>query len=107
MRPAAWFHSGDTVTVTVRATPRGGRDAIDGLVELSDGRLALKARVSVAAEDGKANAALVRLLAKAAGIASSNVELASGATGRLKTFRLTGDAALILARLEAIVADKG
>lgn len=102
--PAAlpWTLGAGSVVVTVRATPRGGRDAIDGLVALGDGRSALKARVSVAAEDGKANAALARLLAKAAGIAPSRVELVSGATGRTKSFRLSGDAADIAARLQAL-----
>lgn len=104
MGAKAWSDLGDIVTLTVRATPRGGRDRIDGLVELSDGRLALKARVSVAAEDGKANAALARLIAKAVGISPSHVELASGAAGRLKMFRLKGNPAQIVARLEALAA---
>lgn len=99
-----WTVTADAVVVTVRATPRGGRDAIDGLVELGDGRSALKARVSVAAEDGKANAALAKLLAKASGIAPSRVELVSGATGRTKSFRLNGDAADIAARLQALIS---
>ncbi|MCS0496784.1 DUF167 family protein [Ancylobacter sp. MQZ15Z-1] len=100
----AWCAAPEGLLVTVRATPRGGRDALDGIVTLADGREALKLRVSVAAEDGKANAALARLLAKAAGIAPSRVELVSGATARLKTFRLTGDAAELSARLEQAVA---
>ncbi|MCK0206431.1 DUF167 family protein [Starkeya koreensis] len=98
----AWSLGPDHVLVTVRATPRGGRDAIDGLVVLGDGRPALKARVSAIAEDGKANEALARLLAKAAGIAPSRVELISGATGRTKSFRLAGDPQDIAARLAAL-----
>ena len=94
-----WTLTAEGVTVTVRATPRGGRDAIDGIVDLGDGRRALKARVSVAAEDGKANAALAKLLAKTTGIAPSRVELMTGATGRTKSFRLTGDPHEIAARL--------
>lgn len=96
-----WTAGPDGVSVSVRATPRGGRDAIDGLATLSDGRTVLKARVATAAEDGKANAALARLIAEAAGIPVSKVTLASGATARLKTFRLAGDPAAIVARLEA------
>lgn len=92
----------DGVAVSVRATPRGGRDAIDGVVRLSDGRAVLKARIAVAAEDGKANAALARLLAGAAGVPGSSVTLTQGAAGRLKTFRLKGDPAAIIARLEAL-----
>nr|WP_245404788.1 DUF167 family protein [Ancylobacter gelatini] len=88
--------------MTVRATPRGGRDAIDGLVELADGCQALKARVSVAAEDGKANAALAGLIAKAAGVAPSSVELLSRVTARLKTFRVKGDPAALATRFAAL-----
>ena len=101
----AWTRAADGLIVTVRATPRGGRDAIDGLVALGDGRQAVKARVSVAAEDGKANAALARLLAKAGGVAPSRVELLSGATGRTKSFKLNGDAAELAARLTAAIGE--
>lgn len=99
--PAPWLAGPDGVSVTVRATPRGGRDAVDGIGLLSDGRAVLKLRVSTAAEDGRANAALVRLIAEAAGISASKVTLASGATARIKTFRLSGDPSAIVARLEA------
>lgn len=99
----AWTLAPDGLVVTVRATPRGGRDAIDGIVELGDGRQAVKARVSVAAEDGKANAALARLLAKASGVAPSRVALLSGAMGRTKSFKLSGDAAELAARLSAAI----
>lgn len=99
----AWTAVEDGLIVTVRATPRGGRDAIDGLVALGDGRQAVKVRVSVAAEDGKANAALARLLAKAGGIAPSRVALLSGASARTKNFKLTGDAGELAGRLAALI----
>lgn len=97
-----WSALPDGVALSVRATPRGGRDAIDGIVLLSDGRPVLKARIAVAAEDGKANTALARLLAQAAGVPASSVTLAGGATARLKIFKLKGDPAAIIARLEAV-----
>lgn len=98
-----WTRQADGVIVSVRATPRGGRDAIDGAIELGDGKRALKARVSVAPEDGKANTALARLLAKATGLAPSRVELVTGATGRMKSFRLNGDPDDICSRLDALI----
>lgn len=101
-----WSALPDGVAVNVRATPRGGRDAIDGIVLLSDGRPVLKARIAVAAEDGKANTALARLLAESVGVSASSVTLTSGATARLKTFRLKGDPAAIIARLEAVAGSK-
>lgn len=98
----------DGVEVTVRATPRGGRDALDGVVALSDGREVLKIRVKVAPEDGAATAAVARVLAQAAGVAASQVRLTSGATARVKTFRISGDAAaLVVALTQAVSAPAG
>ncbi len=62
-----WIVAADGITLAVRLTPKGGRDAIDGIETLADGRAVLKARVRAAASDGEANEALVRLLARAAG----------------------------------------
>ena len=71
--------------ITVRLTPRGGRDAIDGW----DGET-LRVRVASAPVDGKANDALMRLLAKALGLAPSRVNLISGAQARVKTIEVDG-----------------
>ena len=91
----------DGVEVTVRATPRGGRDAVDGVAALSDGREVLKVRVRVAPEDGAATAAVAKVVAAAAGVAASQVRLTSGATARVKTFRIAGDGAALAAKLAA------
>ncbi|GAB4064828.1 DUF167 domain-containing protein [Ancylobacter sonchi] len=99
---AAWTPTADGVTLSVRVTPRGGRDAVEGFVDLADGRQALKARVSVAPEDGKANAAVIRLLARLLDVPATQVELVAGATARLKTFRIRGDAEAIAGRLAAL-----
>ncbi|MBX3537061.1 MAG: DUF167 domain-containing protein [Chelatococcus sp.] len=88
-----------TLIVSVRLTPRGGRDALDGCAVLSDGRAVIKARVRVAAEDGAANAALMAMLAKAAGLPASAVSLKSGHRMRLKTVALVGNATDIAGRL--------
>ena len=42
------------LTLHVRLTPKGGRDAIDGIETLSDGKAVLKARVRAVPEDGEA-----------------------------------------------------
>ncbi|TDT93773.1 hypothetical protein DFO45_3157 [Azorhizobium sp. AG788] len=94
----------DGLEVSVRATPKGGRDALDGVSQLSDGRDVLKIRVRAAPEDGAATAAVAKVLAGAAGVAPSAVRLASGATARLKVFRISGDAARLRVTLEAAVA---
>ncbi|GLK54299.1 uncharacterized protein YggU (UPF0235/DUF167 family) [Methylopila capsulata] len=84
-----------------RLTPRGGRDAIDGVERLSDGTAVLAVRVRAAPQNGEANAALRALLAKAAGVARSAVTQTAGPTSRIKTFEIAGDPAAIEARLRA------
>jgi uncharacterized protein YggU (UPF0235/DUF167 family) len=84
----------------VRATPRSGRDAIDGIVATGIGRTALKARVRAAPAGGEANEALARLLARTADVPRSAVVLLQGAAARLKTFRIAGDAAKLAATFE-------
>ena len=53
--------------VSCRLTPKGGRDAIDGVTELADGPSVLAARVRSAPQGGEANRALCALLAERLG----------------------------------------
>ena len=71
-------------------------------MQLPDGRDALAARVRAIPERGAANAALEVLLAEACGVPKRAVRVTGGATGRLKTVAVSGDAAAILARLAAL-----
>ncbi|WP_029077023.1 DUF167 family protein [Kaistia adipata] len=93
------------VVVQLRLTPKGGRDALDGVVALSDGRMVLQARVRAAPDKGAANAALEGVLAKALGVPRSAVTLVSGHTARLKSLRVDGDVAALAARLAALADD--
>ena len=43
-----WTAAADGIFVDVRLTPRGGRDAIEGIESRADGRAVLKARVRAA-----------------------------------------------------------
>jgi uncharacterized protein YggU (UPF0235/DUF167 family) len=101
-----WKVSPDGLIVTVRATPKGGRDQIEGVATLADGRSVLKVRVRAAPAGGEANEALRRLLARAAGIAPTAVSLMRGGTGRLKSFRLAGDPSRLAAVLEAAIGGR-
>ncbi|RST88318.1 DUF167 domain-containing protein [Aquibium carbonis] len=92
----------DGLDLFVRLTPRGGEDAIEGVETTSDGRSHLKARVRAAPEKGAANAALEKLLAAELDLARRSVSVVAGETARLKTVRLTGDAAAIAGRLCAL-----
>lgn len=101
--PAVTAH-GDHVRLTVRLTPNGGRDAIDGLEAAADGEEHLKVRVSAVPEKGKANQALVAFLAKKLGLAKSKLSLISGDTQRKKILRIEGDPEDIMFKLESAAA---
>ena len=88
--------------ITVRLTPKGGRNAIEGYETLANGRTVLKVRVRAAPSDGEANAALGRVLAKALGVPPSRVEIIRGATSRIKQVKIVGDSAALAAALEKI-----
>ena len=88
----------------VRLTPKGGRDQIEGWWTDSAGQAALKARVAAPPEDGKANTALVALLARALDVRKSDVRIASGAASRLKMIEIEGNETELSARLEQVAA---
>ncbi|MBB4568123.1 hypothetical protein GGE67_003919 [Rhizobium leucaenae] len=88
--------------LSVRLTPNGGRDAIDGLETGADGEAFLKARVSAVPEKGKANKALIVLIAKNLSIPKSPISLISGDTARKKILRIDGDPEDLIGKLNAI-----
>jgi uncharacterized protein YggU (UPF0235/DUF167 family) len=105
MDGAPWIAVADRLGLTVRLTPKGGRDSLDGVGTLADGRKVLQARVRAAPSEGEANAALVRLLAKELGVPARDVRLEAGAGARLKRIRIDGDGGALAARLERLVRE--
>jgi uncharacterized protein (TIGR00251 family) len=101
-----WRAAAGGILLDIRVTPKGGRDAIDGVEMLSSGQPVLKVRVRALPTDGEANDAVNRLIAKSVGIARSNVTLERGVSARVKTLRIAGDGAAIIASLEALVGSK-
>jgi uncharacterized protein len=59
-----WRYSTQGISLALRVTPRGGRDDIDGLETLADGRVVVKVRVRAIADGGEANRAVTQLLAR-------------------------------------------
>ena len=94
------------MAVTVRLTPKGGRDAIDGVETLSDGRTVLKVRVRAAPSEGEANEALCRLIAKSLDVPPRDVVLTAGATARIKRLAISGDGPTLFAALEKICSPR-
>jgi uncharacterized protein (TIGR00251 family) len=99
-----WTAAADGLFVDVRLTPRGGRDAIEGIEIRADGRAVLKVRVRAAPSEGEANDALCRLLARALDVAPRNVTIATGATARIKRVMIKGQVNAIVAALQKLAA---
>ncbi len=76
--------------LTVRLTPKGGRDAIDGWTVDGAGRPVLTARVAAPPADGAANAALIALLTRTLGRPKRDVRIVAGAAARLKQLEVDG-----------------
>lgn len=68
--------------LSVRVIPKASRNAIR-----REGAL-LRVQVTAVPEDGKANAAVVKLLSKALGLPKSRLTLIRGETARDKVFRV-------------------
>jgi uncharacterized protein YggU (UPF0235/DUF167 family) len=102
----AWRPSTAGISVSVRVTPRGGRDDIDGIETLADGRRVVKLRVRAVAEGGGANRAVTELLARALDVPKSSVRLVSGATSRIKQVAVDGDAAKLAEALRVLTSKK-
>jgi len=92
------------IRLTVRLTPKASRNKIDSVVAEADGSSVLKVAVTTVPEDGKANAAMIALLAKAWKIAKSSITITSGATDRRKTLFIQGDSDDLRRRIAASTA---
>lgn len=76
--------------LTVRLTPRAASDGVDGWGRDDKDRPVLKVRVRAAPVDGKANAALIALMAKTLDVPRSRIRLVAGDTARAKTLEIEG-----------------
>jgi uncharacterized protein (TIGR00251 family) len=101
-----WRYSTAGISVALRVTPRGGRDDIDGIETLADGRSVVKVRVRAIADGGEANRAVTELLAKALGVPKARVTILSGATSPLKQVAIDGDPAGLGEALRKLTAAK-
>jgi uncharacterized protein len=93
----------DGVVLHIRLTPKSSAARIAG-VEDHGGKPVLKAYVTTPPEDGKANAALIALIAAWLGVPKSAVAMASGQKSRLKAVAVSGDAAKLIEKISALLA---
>ena len=99
-----WRYSAQGISVALRVTPRGGRDDIDGVETLANGRSVLKLRVRAIADGGEANRAVTVLLADRLRVPKASVRIVSGATSRLKQVTIDGDPKRLGETLRELVA---
>jgi len=83
----------DGFDLAVRLTPNARRDRLDGWDTDADGQPVFRAHVRAIPKNGKANTALVKLLAKRLGIGKTRLHVVRGQTSRIKTISVDCDAA--------------
>lgn len=91
--------------LAVRLTPKASRTRIEGVAAEADGGHVLKVSVTAVPEDGKANAALIKLLSKEWKVPKSAFDIAQGATDRRKSLHISGDTEDLRSRIEQWIAD--
>jgi uncharacterized protein (TIGR00251 family) len=100
----AWQETPAGLLLDLRVQPNARKAGIEGLEQRADGRTRLRLKVTAPPEDGKANAAVVALLAKALGLPKRDLALVRGETARDKTLAIDGEPGALARRLEALVA---
>ena len=93
----------DGVRLQVRLAPKASAERVIGLAAEADGGVALKIAVTAAPEAGKANDALLALLARLLRVPKRDLTLARGAGDRRKLVHVAGDPAALAARLADVL----
>ena len=84
-----------SVVIALRVTPKGGANRVDGFSFDSAGRSFIKLRVTETAKKGKANDAVIKLLAREWQMARSSLAIVAGATNRNKKLEINGDPGML------------
>jgi uncharacterized protein (TIGR00251 family) len=94
----------DGIRVAVRLSPRARADRVEGIAHLADGAAVLKVSVTAPPADGRANDALLQLLAKEWGVPRRDLAIVGGRKSRNKIVGIAGEPSLLLRRLTASIA---
>ena len=95
------------VRVSLRETPRVAKDKIAGLAQVADDEVELKIGVTAPPEDGKINAVVIKMLAKAWNVPKSLLSIIEGAADRRKVVLVAGDAMTLEGELTQWLARMG
>jgi len=89
--PKPYRETEEGLAVFIKITPKSSKDAIEGCFEASDGVWCLKVRVRAQPEKGRANKALIKLMAKQLGVPQSSLTIITGTKDRNKTLLAKGE----------------
>lgn len=92
--------------MSVQLTPKASANEITGTAMGADGTSRLKVKVTAVPENGKANKALIKLLAKELRLPKSHMDIVSGATSRTKEVLVKGDEAAMVAALRSWLEER-
>jgi uncharacterized protein (TIGR00251 family) len=98
-RTTPFLQSGDKIRIVLRLTPNSSNDEIFGIEQGPSGPH-FKARTRAQPEKGKANTALIKLVAKWLHIAKSEISLKSGSKSRIKTVEISAPSEETIALLQ-------
>ena len=104
MSDGPWTLARDGLRVAVRLTPRAKADRLLAVAAAADGRRMVKASVTAPPEDGRANEALLRLLARAWRLPRHDLTIVAGTASRHMTVGIAGDPLQLSSRLSALLS---
>ena len=96
--------AGDGLRVAIRLSPRARTDGLVAIAAAAGGRHVLKATVTAPAEAGRANEALLQLLARAWHLPRRDLSIIAGSSSRNKTVRVVGDPQYLMDKVAPEIA---
>lgn len=97
----------DCVRLYVKLAPKAAANRLEKVEAGDGGRCRLKISVTAVPEKGKANKALIGLLAKELGLAKRDISIQAGDISRLKTIDIAGHAQSLLDDIGKILKQRG
>jgi uncharacterized protein len=96
--------AGDGLRVSIRLSPRSRSDRLVAVAASADGGHVLKATVAAPAEAGRANEALLQLLARAWHVPRRDLSIIAGLTSRNKIVRVAGNSQHLVEQVASEIA---
>jgi uncharacterized protein (TIGR00251 family) len=96
--------AGDGLRVSIRLSPRARTERLVAVSAAAEGGHVLKAAVTAPAEAGRANEALLQLLARAWHLPRRDLSIVTGSTSRNKVVRVAGDPQRLLEQVALEIA---